>query len=237
LSPTNLNTTNIIIKGWPENVFPYERAIQLIQRYTSESEIKTLYPPKEALFSAFELTPFNEVKVVIIGQDPYHQASQAHGLSFSVQKGNKIPPSLRNIFKELKSDINSPREFEYSDLSSWAKQGVLLLNSSLSVEDSKPGSHSKWGWESFTDLIIRKLSEERNQLVFLLWGNHAKKKSVFIHPSRHLILHAAHPSPLSYFKGFEGCKHFSKTNEYLVKEGKKPIEWEIIAAPLPAAIP
>ncbi len=226
-----MNTTNNQMKGWPDLLFPYERSAQLIQRYTLESETKKLFPPKELLFKAFELTAFEEVKVVLLGQDPYHQEGQAHGLSFSVQKGVQIPPSLRNIFKEVKSDLQSDVDFPHGNLNSWAKQGVLLLNSSLSVEDSKPGSHRLWGWESFTDLIIRKLSEEKDQLVFLLWGNHAKKKSVFIHPSRHLILHAAHPSPLSYFRGFEGCKHFSKTNHYLQQNGKTPIQWDLLDYP------
>jgi uracil-DNA glycosylase len=226
-----LNTTNYRIKGWPEPFFPYERAEQLIQRYTSESETKKLFPAKESLLNAFEICSLEQVKVVLIGQDPYHQAGQAHGLSFSVPFGVKIPPSLRNIFKELQNDLECEIDIQHGNLSSWAKQGVLLLNSSLSVEESKPGSHRHWGWESFTDLIIRTLSEEKNHLVFLLWGNHAKKKSVFIHPSRHLILHAAHPSPLSYFRGFEGCKHFSKTNHYLQQNGQTPIQWDNLDFP------
>lgn len=185
----------------------------------------TIFPKKEDVFKAFELTPFEDVKVVLIGQDPYHNPNQAHGLSFSVNSGVKIPPSLNNIFKELKTDlgIQTPT---HGNLSFWAKQGVLLLNATLTVRANEPGSHQNKGWEQFTDFVIQTISKEKNHCVFLLWGNYAKNKKVIINSSKHLILEAAHPSPLAR-GGFFECKHFSKTNEYLKSHNQQAINWNI----------
>ncbi|HIC3981674.1 TPA: uracil-DNA glycosylase, partial [Campylobacter jejuni] len=183
-----------------------------------------IYPPANLIFNAFNLCPLKEIKIIILGQDPYHQPNQAMGLSFSVPKNVKIPPSLKNIFKELQNDLNiTPAKS--GDLSSWAKQGVLLLNSILSVEANKAASHSSWGWQEFSDAIIHKLSNEKSGLVFMLWGNYAKSKEILIDNTKHLILKAAHPSPLAR-TGFLGCKHFSKANEFLKKVGKIPIDWK-----------
>lgn len=185
-----------------------------------------IYPPGNKIFEAFNRTPFDKVKCVIIGQDPYHGPGQAHGLCFSVSKGIKIPPSLQNIYKELKQDLNidPPKN---GDLSKWADQGVLLLNATLTVRARTPGSHQNKGWEHFTDQVILKLSEERQHLVFLLWGRYAQAKSGLIDPTSHLILKAAHPSPFSAHNGFFGCRHFSKTNAYLKKHGIEPINWDL----------
>ncbi len=187
---------------------------------------KVIYPHQNLIFNAIEQCLFEEIKVVIIGQDPYHGTGQANGLAFSVNVGQKIPPSLRNIYKELKDDVG----FEiptHGDLTAWAKQGVLLLNSVMTVEEGKPGSHQHKGWETFTDAVINKLSGENNGIVFLLWGNYAKSKMELIDASKHYVLTAAHPSPLSAYQGFFHCKHFSKTNEYLLQQGKKPISWQL----------
>lgn len=186
---------------------------------------KSIHPDLSSIFKAFEICNLKDVKVIILGQDPYHGRDQAMGLSFSVPKGLKIPPSLRNIFKEIMSDLNIEYPF-HGDLTSWAKQGVLLLNSILTVEHQKPASHSKIGWEKFTDHVIKKLSTEKENLVFLLWGNFAIHKKNLIDERKHLILEAAHPSPLARNK-FMGCRHFSKTNEYLLLHHKKPIEWKL----------
>jgi len=183
-----------------------------------------IYPPGDAIFSAFNHTPFNKVKVVIIGQDPYHGPGQAHGLCFSVPEGIKIPPSLRNIYKELISDIGITTPTK-GDLTNWAKQGVLLLNATLTVRAHEAGSHQKKGWEQFTDQCIKNVSDQRDHVVFLLWGAFAQKKSMLIDENKHLILKAVHPSPLSAHRGFFGCKHFSKTNEYLVNHGMQAIDW------------
>jgi len=183
-----------------------------------------VYPEGKNIFNAFACTPFDAVKVVIIGQDPYHGPGQAHGLSFSVQDGIQKPPSLQNIFKELHDDIGKPIP-ESGNLESWAKQGVLLLNATLTVRANQAGSHQKHGWEQFTDKVIQTLSEQKSDLVFLLWGSFAQAKSALIDTSKHHILKAAHPSPLSSYKGFFGCRHFSKTNEILQGLGKTPIEW------------
>lgn len=184
----------------------------------------TVYPALDHVFNAFALCPFEQIKVVIIGQDPYHGPDQAHGLSFSVPVGAPIPPSLRNIYKELQADIG--KEIPATgNLEHWATQGVLLLNSSLTVEAGKPGSHRKLGWERFTDVVIQKISDEREHVVFLLWGRHAQAKGVHIDRTKHLVLKAPHPSPLSAYNGWFGCKHFSQTNEYLMKYNQTPIEW------------
>ncbi len=187
---------------------------------------KIIYPEGKAIFEAFALTPFDNVKVLILGQDPYHGKGQAHGLCFSVQHGVKPPPSLVNIFKEIKDDIGLEIP-NHGNLTQWAQQGVLLLNASLTVEDAKPMSHANIGWERFTDAVIRKVSEEKEGVVFILWGRFAQQKESLIDHSKHLILKAAHPSPFSAYNGFFGCKHFSKTNEYLCKQGKDPINWSI----------
>ncbi len=185
----------------------------------------TIFPPNNLIFNAFNHTPFDQVKVVIIGQDPYHGQKQAHGLAFSVQKGMQIPPSLQNIFKELQSEYNDFQIPKHGDLSSWADQGVLLLNATLTVEASKAGSHQNQGWEIFTDRTIQIISEKRNRIVFLLWGKYAQAKAGLIDHNKHLILTAAHPSPFSAYHGFFGCKHFILTNEYLEKNGGKGIDW------------
>jgi len=186
---------------------------------------KTIYPPGPLIFNAFSLTPFEEVKVVILGQDPYHNPNEAMGLSFSVPKEVKIPPSLRNIYKELQTDVGVTPP-PHGDLTSWAKQGVFLLNAMLTVEKNIPSSHKNMGWQSFTDSVIQALSKNRNNLVFMLWGNFAKNKKHLINESRHLILESAHPSPLAG-NAFQGCKHFSKANQYLVTNGMSPINWHL----------
>lgn len=186
-----------------------------------------VFPPENLVFNAFKLTSFPDIKVVILGQDPYHNDGQAHGLSFSVPEGISFPPSLKNIFTELVSDIPGFFYPKTGDLTNWAKQGVLLLNATLTVRAHQAASHQKMGWEEFTDSIIKKISEEREGVVFLLWGSYAQKKSIFIDPSKHLILKSVHPSPLSVYRGFYGCKHFSQTNSYLLQQGVRPIDWQI----------
>lgn len=184
-----------------------------------------IYPPANLTFNAFNLTPLDGLKIVLLGQDPYHQPNQAMGLSFSVPYGVKIPPSLLNIYKELKTDLGIEPS-KSGDLSSWAKQGILLLNSILSVEAGKPASHSSWGWQEFSDAVISKLSLEKSGLIFMLWGNYAKSKKALIDTNKHFILEAAHPSPLAR-TGFLGCKHFSKANEILRNLGRNPINWQL----------
>jgi uracil-DNA glycosylase len=186
---------------------------------------KTIYPPGSLIFNAFDTTPFEKVKVVILGQDPYHNPREAMGLSFSVPKGVRIPPSLKNIYKELHDDVGVPVP-NHGDLTAWAVQGVFLLNAMLTVEQKKAGSHSKAGWQNFTDAVIQTLSKEREYLVFMLWGNFARKKKELIDGSKHLILEAAHPSPLAG-GAFFGSRHFSQANEYLKKHGKGPIDWKL----------
>lgn len=187
---------------------------------------KTIYPKPENVFRAFALCPFDKVKVVLLGQDPYHGPSQAHGLSFSVQTGIQNPPSLKNIFKEIENDLQikmSPS----GNLTSWAEQGVLLLNATLTVIASQAGSHQRQGWEEFTDAVIKKISDEKKHIVFLLWGAYAQSKSNLIDANKHLILRAPHPSPLSAHRGFLGCRHFSQTNDYLEKTGQSKINWQL----------
>lgn len=187
---------------------------------------KTIYPPGPKIFSAFENTPFEHVKVVILGQDPYHGPGQAHGLCFSVLPGVPVPPSLDNIFKEIGSDLRLPRP-DHGCLIPWAKKGVLLLNSVLTVEAGRAGSHQGKGWEEFTDACVEALNRERENLVFLLWGSYAQKKGRIIDPRRHRVLKAPHPSPLSAHRGFLGCGHFSRSNEYLRQRGQMPIDWRL----------
>lgn len=189
-----------------------------------EYELNTIYPPEEYLFSAFAMTSLSQVKVVILGQDPYHGEGQANGLAFSVNNGRKLPPSLKNIYKELKSDIECDF-FSLGDLSAWSRQGVLLINSTLTVKKGSPASHQKQGWERFTDSVIKNLSDQKEDLVFLLWGNYARAKKELINEEKHLVLESAHPSPFSARNGFFGCKHFSKTNEYLQKKRCAIIDW------------
>ena len=186
---------------------------------------KVIYPPGNLIFNAFEKTPFPKVEVVILGQDPYHNPGEAMGLSFSVPQGIKIPPSLQNIYKEINSDLGLPIP-THGDLTSWAEQGVFLLNAILTVEKNQPASHQKIGWQFFTDAVIKKLSYERKGIVFMLWGNFAKKKKELIDTSNHLVLEAAHPSPLAG-GAFFGCKHFSQANGYLKKNGAKTIDWAV----------
>lgn len=184
----------------------------------------TVYPPAKLIFNAFDLCPFDQVKVVIIGQDPYHGPGQAHGLCFSVNDGIDFPPSLRNIFKEIESDLGKPVPAS-GNLTRWAEQGVLLLNATLTVRAHSAGSHQKRGWEIFTDAVIKELAEKRNGLVFILWGSYAQKKGAFIDRSRHLVLQSAHPSPLSAYNGFFGNHHFSLTNQWLTDHGQTAIDW------------
>ena len=186
---------------------------------------KTIYPPGPLIFNAFDQTPFSEVKVVIIGQDPYHGAGQAHGLCFSVQDGVPPPPSLVNIFKEIQSDIGIQMNVKKGNLTHWAQQGVLLLNAALTVRANEPFSHSKIGWATFTDAVIQKIAEDKEGIVFLLWGKFAQEKQSLIDETKHHVLKAAHPSPFSADRGFFGSRHFSKTNDYLKKNGIPEIEW------------
>ena len=198
--------------------------LELKQFLVEEKKKHVIYPPGNQIFEAFNLTPFNQVKVVILGQDPYHGKGQAHGLCFSVAKGIKKPPSLINIFKEIKNDLGYEIP-EHGNLEKWAKQGVLLINATLTVRAGQAGSHQKKGWENFTDAIIHKLSEDREELIFLLWGNFAIAKKSLIDTDKHHVLTAPHPSPFSANRGFLGCRHFSKTNEILAGLGKTPIDW------------
>ena len=200
-------------------------------------QMHQVFPPARLIFSAFDSCPFDSVRVVILGQDPYHEAGQAPGLCFSVPEGVRVPPSLQNIYKEIASDLGHPSQCETplvgspytgtlsGDLSRWARQGVLLLNATLTVEAHKAGSHQNKGWEVFTDAVIEQLATRKHNLVFLLWGAYAQRKGAFIDTRKHLVLKAAHPSPLSAYNGFFGCRHFSRTNDYLIKHGAQPIEW------------
>lgn len=199
----------------------FARLAETVRREYSSTLV---FPPAGNIFAAFNDCPFSKVKVVIIGQDPYHGDGQANGLAFSVAPGVAVPPSLLNIFKEIRSDIGTPFPAN-GDLTRWSRQGVLLLNSSLTVRAHMPASHSRIGWEQVTDAAISALSHERSGLVFLLWGAHAQRKGELIDHSRHLVLTAPHPSPLSASRGFFGCRHFSKTNEYLISKGIEPIIW------------
>lgn len=192
-----------------------------------EYSSQTVYPSMYDIFNAFKATPYKDVKIVIIGQDPYHQPSQAHGMCFSVNKGVRLPPSLRNIYREISADLGI-RMGENGYLMPWAKQGVLLLNTILTVRRGQPMSHAGYGWETFTDAVLRKLSARTEPIIFMLWGAPAGKKAALIDEKKHVVLRAAHPSPLSAHNGFFGCKHFSKANELLVKWGREPINWQIL---------
>jgi uracil-DNA glycosylase len=204
---------------------PYFEQIALHIK-TEKSQGKIIYPPGSLIFNAFNTTPFDKVKVVILGQDPYHGPGQAHGLCFSVQNGVPPPPSLVNIFKELQDNIGVPCP-NHGNLTHWAEQGVFLLNASLTVRAGEPMSHSKIGWAQFTDEVIKKISAEKKHVVFILWGKFAQEKKLLIDETKHCILKSAHPSPLSAHAGFFGCKHFSKANEYLMSKGIDPIDWKL----------
>ncbi len=186
-----------------------------------------IFPPQNQIFEAFKLTSLQNTKVVILGQDPYHGEGEANGLCFSVNKGIKVPPSLRNIYKELATDINHFKIPNHGNIENWAKQGVLLLNTSLTVIKDQANSHSKVGWHQFTNKIIETISNQKEDVVFILWGKNAMEKAQFINPNKHLVLKGVHPSPLSASRGFFGCKHFSKTNEYLIANNKTPIDWSL----------
>ncbi|MBT1698314.1 uracil-DNA glycosylase [Fulvivirgaceae bacterium PWU4] len=206
------------------NEFDKPYFTQLTDFVKTEYQTATVYPPGKEIFRAFDRCDFDDVKVVIIGQDPYHGPGQANGLCFSVRDGVRMPPSLVNIFKEIQQDLGKPIP-QSGDLERWANQGVLLLNATLTVRASTPGSHQNKGWETFTDAVIRKISEEKENVVFLLWGSYAQKKGEIIDRSKHLVLMSAHPSPFSADRGFFGSKHFSKANQYLASKGLKEIEW------------
>ncbi len=193
---------------------------------TEKALNKTIFPPGQLIFNAFNTTPFDKVKVVLLGQDPYHGKGQAHGLSFSVPTGVRPPPSLINIFKELNADTGTPIP-NHGNLTHWAEQGVLLLNASLTVRENEPASHAKIGWTAFTDGVISKISSEKKNIVFLFWGKYAQEKQALVDETKHLVLKAAHPSPYSANNGFFGCRHFSKTNEYLMKNGIDPVDWSL----------
>lgn len=210
------NVLNII---WNSNGFK-----SFYNKILKEYDIKTIYPPKDYIFNALKLTNYENTKVVIVGQDPYHGENQAHGLSFSVQKGIKLPPSLQNIYKELESDLGIKPRLD-GDLTGWAKQGVLLLNAVLTVEKDKAGSHRNLGWELLTDYIIKALNKKDTSVVFILWGNFAKEKAKLITNPKHFIIISPHPSPFSAYSGFFGSNPFSKTNNYLAKNNLTPIDW------------
>ncbi len=197
---------------------------QLTAFVKSEYATTTVYPEGKNIFNAFNLCPLPNVKVVIIGQDPYHEPRQAHGLCFSVQDGVEFPPSLQNIFKEIESDLGTPVP-QSGNLERWARQGVFLLNSILTVRAHQAASHANKGWETFTDEVIKQISDKTENVVFMLWGNYAKVKGKVIDTNKHLILNTVHPSPLSVYRGFFGCKHFSRANQYLTEHGKTPINW------------
>lgn len=216
-----------IEESWKEALMPEfskDYFIRLTDFVRKEYHETTVYPPGKLIFNAFNLCPFDKVKVVIIGQDPYHGPGQAHGLCFSVNDGIQPPPSLVNIFKEINNDLGKPIP-QSGNLTRWAEQGVLLLNATLTVRAHQAGSHQRRGWEEFTDAVIRKLAEEKKNLVFILWGAYAQKKGAFIDRSKHLVLTSVHPSPLSAHSGFFGNHHFSLANDYLVKNGKTAIDW------------
>lgn len=216
-----------IAHTWKEQLqeeFEKEYFINLTRFIKKEYSTKQIFPPARLIFNAFDSTPFDQVKVVILGQDPYHNDGQAHGLSFSVNEGIQQPPSLINIFKEINRDLGIPIPIS-GNLTRWAEQGVLLLNATLTVQAHMAGSHQGKGWETFTDAAIHKLSEKRENIVFLLWGSYAQRKAEIIDPSKHLILKSPHPSPLSAHRGFLGNKHFSQANEYLKSKGIETIKW------------
>lgn len=217
------NWTDLLAKEKSEDYF--KETIHYVNQRREQGVV--VYPPKEDVFNAFKVTPFDQIKVVILGQDPYHGPGQAHGLCFSVKDGIKTPPSLANMYKELAQDIPGFNIPEHGYLQKWAEQGVLLLNTVLTVEQGQAHSHKHLGWERFTDRVIKQISDNGEGIVFLLWGSHAQKKGASIDTQKHYVLKAPHPSPLSAHRGFFGCKHFSKTNELLEKQGKTAIDWAL----------
>lgn len=215
--------------SWDEvldDVFESSKFEQLMQRVFDEYKTKTVYPPQNKVFSAFKLTPYDKVRVVILGQDPYHGAGQAHGVSFSVMPNVACPPSLKNMYKEIENELGVKMSGS-GCLVPWAKQGVFLLNSVLTVVANTPGSHKEIGWQWFTDQVIKKLSDRKEPIVFLLWGSYAISKRALIDTKKHVVLTCPHPSPLSAYSGFFGCGHFAKTNEILKSWGEQPIDWKI----------
>ena len=217
----NADWNSFLEKEWKSDSFK-----TIIKKLKKERTQYTIFPADDLIFNALNKTPLAKVKVVILGQDPYHGKGQVHGLSFSVPNGITVPPSLRNIFKELQQDLKLTPP-NNGNLTKWAKQGVLLLNSTLTVREKEAGSHQKLGWEGFTDSVISKLSSKKDGLIFLLWGAFAQKKLVLIDTKKHYILKTTHPSPFSAYRGFLGCKHFSRTNEILTKNNQKPIDWNL----------
>lgn len=218
----------VIEEGWRKELSEFFKTDDsaLLARFVQEEyRIKKIFPKYEDIFKAFNLTPFSQVKVVILGQDPYHNDNQAHGLSFSVENGMKLPPSLKNIYKEIESDLGVTKSFSSGNLENWATQGVFLLNSILTVVAHTPASHRGKGWEAFTDTVIQRISDNKEHVVFMLWGNYARSKRNLIDGSKHVVLEAPHPSPFSAHTGFFGCKHFSKCNSYLEEHGKESIHW------------
>lgn len=208
-----------------ETEFDKDYFVKLTDFVRQEYQNSTVYPPAKFIFHAFELTPFDRVKVVILGQDPYHEAGQANGLCFAVNEGTRLPPSLQNIYKEIEADLGKKPSFPAGDLEEWAKQGVLLLNATLTVRAHQANSHSNMGWELFTDALVKVLSEQKENLVFILWGAYAQKKGEVIDAARHLVIKSAHPSPLSAYNGFFGSHPFSQCNNYLSLIGQEPINW------------
>jgi uracil-DNA glycosylase len=216
-----------IEQSWKEHLsaeFKKNYFSDLVRFVKNEYAAKMIYPKGGQIFNAFEKTPFDKVKVVILGQDPYHEPGQAHGLCFSVNDGVALPPSLQNIYKEITDDLGITPPIS-GNLERWAEQGVLLLNATLTVQAHRAGSHQQKGWEEFTDAVIHRIAEEKEHIVFILWGSYAQRKGAFIDSNKHLILKSAHPSPLSSYRGFFGSKPFSKANDYLVKTGQTPIRW------------
>jgi uracil-DNA glycosylase len=222
----NADWNSFLEKEWKSDSFK-----TIIKKLKKERTQNTIFPTDNLIFNAFNKTPLSKLTVVILGQDPYHGKGQAHGLSFSVPNEITVPPSLRNIFKELQQDLKLTPP-ENGNLTKWTEQGVLLLNSTLTVREKEAGSHQKLGWEGFTDSVISKLSSKKNGIIFLLWGAFAQKKSVLIDTKKHYILKTTHPSPFSAYRGFLGCKHFSKTNEILTKNNQKPIDWNLCSESL-----
>lgn len=216
------NDWDEILKVQLNSEYYQKLRVFLVHEYNTQ----TVYPPANDIYNALRYTSYHDIKVVILGQDPYHQPHQAHGLCFSVQKGVKLPPSLQNIYKELESDCGCSMP-SHGNLTDWTKQGVLLLNTVLTVREGKPNSHAAKGWELLTHFIISKINEKEEPVVFLLWGRNAQKKETLITNPKHLVLKSVHPSPLSAYQGFFGCKHFSKTNDFLIKNHKEPIDWQI----------
>lgn len=217
------NSWDLILKDEFNSEY-YQKLRQFLKK---EYFTRTIYPPMDDIFNAFKYTDYNDVKAVILGQDPYHGAGQAHGLCFSVKKGIKPPPSLINIYKEQKDDLGIDQPFDCGDLTKWTKQGVLLLNTVLTVRESQPNSHKGMGWEQLTDRVIEILNEREKPVVFILWGANARSKKKLITNENHLIIESAHPSPLSAYNGFFGSKPFSRTNEFLIKNDQSPIDWQL----------